>query len=208
MNLIYQSKLSSFSILMAMHSPSSSFSYGFTYQVFLSFRGTDTRYGFTGNLYKALTDSGINTFIDDNDLQRGDEITPSLIKAIQESRIFIPVFSIDYASSSFCLDELVHIIHCFKSKGRLVLPVFYGVEPTHVRHWSGSYGEALAKHEERFQNDKQNMERLHQWKIALNQAANFSGCHFSPGYVPLFTSNLFCLLIFSILNFDSSIIPS
>ncbi|CAL5185990.1 unnamed protein product [Lathyrus oleraceus] len=150
--------------------------------VFLSFRGTDTRYGFTGNLYKALTDSGINTFIDDNDLQRGDEITPSLIKAIQESRIFIPVFSIDYASSSFCLDELVHIIHCFKSKGRLVLPVFYGVEPTHVRHWSGSYGEALAKHEERFQNDKQNMERLHQWKIALNQAANFSGCHFSPGY--------------------------
>ncbi|XP_058722613.1 disease resistance protein RPV1-like isoform X2 [Vicia villosa] len=167
---------------MARQSPTSSFSYEFTYQVFLSFRGTDTRYGFTGNLYKALTDKGINTFIDDNNLQRGDEITPSLIKAIQESRIFIPVFSIDYASSSFCLDELVQIIHCFKSKGRLVLPVFYGVEPTQVRHWSGSYGEALAKHEERFQNNKQNMERLHQWKIALNQAANFSGYHFSSGY--------------------------
>ncbi|XP_058722608.1 disease resistance protein RPV1-like [Vicia villosa] len=166
---------------MAMQSPSSSFSYGFTYQVFLSFRGTDTRYGFTGNLYKALTDKGINTFIDDNDLQRGDEITPSLIKAIEESRIFIPVFSVNYASSSFCLDELVHIIHCFKSKGRLVLPVFHGVEPTQVRHWSGSYGEALSKHEYRFQNNKQNMERLHQWKIALNQAANFSGYHFSPG---------------------------
>ncbi|XP_058722607.1 TMV resistance protein N-like isoform X2 [Vicia villosa] len=162
---------------MAMHS----FSYGFTYQVFLSFRGTDTRYGFTGNLYKALTDKGINTFIDDNDLQSGDEITPSLIKAIQESRIFIPVFSVNYASSSFCLDELVHIIHCFKSKGRLVLPVFYGVEPTHVRHQSESYGKALAEHEERFKNNKQNMERLHQWKIALNQAANLSGYHFSPG---------------------------
>ncbi|XP_058722609.1 disease resistance protein RPV1-like [Vicia villosa] len=162
---------------MAMHS----LSYGFTYQVFLSFRGTDTRYGFTGNLYKALTDKGINTFIDDYDLQSGDEITPSLIKAIQESRIFIPVFSVNYASSSFCLDELVHIIQYFKSEGRLVLPVFYGVEPTHVRHQSGSYGEALAKHEERFQNNMQNMERLHQWKIALNQAANLSGYHFSPG---------------------------
>ncbi|XP_039691085.1 disease resistance protein RUN1 [Medicago truncatula] len=170
---------------MAIQSPSSSssFSHGFTYQVFLSFRGTDTRHSFTGNLYKALTDKGIHTFIDDNDLQRGDEITPSLLKAIDESRIFIPVFSINYASSSFCLDELVHIIHCYKTKGRLVLPVFFGVEPTNVRHQKGSYGEALAEHEKRFQNDKNNMERLQRWKVALSQAANLSGYHDSPpGY--------------------------
>ncbi|XP_039683142.1 disease resistance protein RPV1 isoform X2 [Medicago truncatula] len=167
---------------MAMQSPSSSssFSYGFTYQVFLSFRGTDTRYGFTGNLYKALIDKGIHTFIDDNDLQRGDEITPSLIKAIEESRIFIPVFSINYASSKFCLDELVHIIHCYKTKGRLVLPIFFGVDPTNVRHHTCSYGEALAEHEKRFQNDKDNMERLERWKVALSQAANLSGYHDSP----------------------------
>ncbi|XP_039682539.1 disease resistance protein RPV1 [Medicago truncatula] len=169
---------------MAMQSPpsSSSFSYAFTYQVFLSFRGTDTRHGFTGNLYKALTDKGIKTFIDDNDLQRGDEITPSLLKAIEESRIFIPVFSINYATSKFCLDELVHIIHCYKTEGRLVLPVFFGVDPTNVRHHTGRYGEALAGHEKRFQNDKNNMERLHQWKLALTQAANLSGYHSSHGY--------------------------
>jgi len=79
---------------MAIQSPSSSssFSYAFTYQVFLSFRGSDTRYGFTGNLYKALTDKGIHTFIDDNDLLRGDEITPSLVKAIEESRILFPYY--------------------------------------------------------------------------------------------------------------------
>jgi hypothetical protein len=168
---------------MATQSSSSSFSYGFTYQVFLNFRGKDTRSGFTGNLYKALIDKGIRTFIDDNDLQRGDEITPSLVKAIEESRIFIPVFSINYASSSFCLDELVHIIHCYKTKGRLVLPVFYVVDPTHVRHQIESYGEHLTRHEERFQNNKENMERLHQWKMALNQAANLSGHHFSSGYL-------------------------
>ncbi|XP_024642320.2 disease resistance protein RPP5 [Medicago truncatula] len=167
---------------MAIQSPSSStsFSYGFTYQVFISFRGTDTRHGFTGNLYKALTDKGIHTFIDDNDLQRGDEITPSLLKAIDESRIFIPVFSLNYASSSFCLDELVHIIHCYETKGRLVLPVFFGVEPTNVRHHKGSYGKALAEHEKRFQNDPKNMERLQGWKEALSQAANLSGYHDSP----------------------------
>ncbi|KEH26857.1 toll-interleukin-resistance (TIR) domain protein [Medicago truncatula] len=167
---------------MQLPSSSSSFSSAFTYQVFLSFRGTDTRHGFTGNLYKALTDKGIKTFIDDNDLQRGDEITPSLLKAIEESRIFIPVFSINYATSKFCLDELVHIIHCYKTKGRLVLPVFFGVDPTNVRHHTGPYGEALAGHEKRFQNDKDNMERLHQWKLALTQAANLSGYHSSPGY--------------------------
>ncbi|KEH29803.1 disease resistance protein (TIR-NBS-LRR class) [Medicago truncatula] len=169
---------------MAMQSPSSSssFSYRFTYQVFLSFRGSDTRDGFTGHLYRALTDKGIHTFIDDRDLQRGDEIKPSLDNAIEESRIFIPVFSINYASSSFCLDELVHIMHCYKTKGRLVLPVFYGVDPSHIRHQSGSYGEHLTKHKKSFQNNKKNMERLHQWKLALTEAANLSGYHFSHGY--------------------------
>jgi hypothetical protein len=183
---------------MAMlQSPSSlsSFSYGFTYDVFLSFSGTDTRLGFTGNLHKALCDGGIHAFIDDKELQRGDEITPSLVKAIEDSRIFIPVFSISYASSSFCLDELVHIIHCFIEKGRLVLPVFYGVKPSQVRDQTGSYGKALAKHKINFQNNLEkysdNMERLLKWKMALNQAANLSGYHYNLGYLTsLFTFEL------------------
>jgi hypothetical protein len=169
---------------MAMIQPSSSFSYGFTYDVFLSFRGTDTRYGFTGNLYRALCDGGVHTFIDDRELHRGDEITPSLVKAIEESRIFIPVFSINYATSSFCLDELVHIIHCLKAKGYLVLPIFYDVEPTHVRHQTESYGEAITEHEKVFQTNKEkyndNMEKLNKWKMALNQASNLAGHHFNP----------------------------
>ncbi|XP_029128672.1 toll/interleukin-1 receptor-like protein [Cajanus cajan] len=109
------------------------FSYELKYDVFLSFRGSDTRHGFTGHLYKSLCDRGIHTFIDDEELQSGEEITPSLMKAIQESRIAIPVFSKNYACSPFCLDELVHILACAKEKGQLVLPVFYDVEPSHVR---------------------------------------------------------------------------
>lgn len=91
---------------MTMQPSSSSFGYGFTYDVLLSFRGEDTRYGFTGNLYKVLHDSGIHTFIDDEELQKGDEITTALEKAIEESIIFIVVLSQNYASSSFCLNEL------------------------------------------------------------------------------------------------------
>ncbi|AES76181.2 putative TIR domain, winged helix-turn-helix DNA-binding domain-containing protein [Medicago truncatula] len=172
---------------MAVQSPSSSSSLSssscnnFNYDVFISFRGTDTRFSFTGNLYKALSDNGIRTFIDDKDLQSGDEITPSLLKNIEDSRISILVFSENYATSSFCLDELVHIIHCSKEKGSMVIPVFYGIEPSHVRHQNSSYGEALAKHEEVFQNNKESMERLRKWKKALNHAANLSGHHFNFG---------------------------
>jgi len=84
----------------------------FGYDVFLSFRGGDTRHGFTGNLYKALCNRGIHTFIDDEELQSGEEITPALQKSIEESRIAIVVLSQNYASSSFCLDELATILHC------------------------------------------------------------------------------------------------
>jgi hypothetical protein len=180
---------------MALQSPpSSSPNEYFNYQVFLNFRGTDTRYVFTNNLYHALKDKGIHTFIDYNDLQRGNEITPTLIKTINESRIYIPIFSINYASSSFCLDELVHIMLGSKEKGRLVLPVFYGVDPSDVRHQKGSYCEALAEHKNKFQNNEKNMKRLNQWKIALNQAANVAGYHFNLGYPSSFIQSIFLIL--------------
>ncbi|XP_020222471.1 TMV resistance protein N isoform X2 [Cajanus cajan] len=148
------------------------------YDVFLNFRGSDTRHGFTGNLYKALHDRGIHTFIDDEELQRGEEITPALQSAIEKSKIAIIVLSNNYASSSFCLDELTYIVECLNRKDLLVLPVFYNVDPSDVRYQKSSYGEALAKHEERFEH---NMEKLQKWKMALHQVANLSGFHFKYG---------------------------
>ncbi|XP_020999566.1 disease resistance protein RPV1 [Arachis duranensis] len=171
-----QSSISSFS---THSSSSSSFGYAWEYDVFISFRGEDTRYGFPGNLYKALFDKGVHTFIDDEELQRGHEITPSLLKAIEESRIAIIVLSPNYASSSFCLDELVHILHCIKGNNRLVLPVFYEVDPSDVRHLKNSFGEAIAKHEKRYKDDMSN--KVDKWKQALQQVANFSGYHFKHG---------------------------
>ncbi|KAK7258615.1 hypothetical protein RIF29_24196 [Crotalaria pallida] len=183
--MVYPSSSSSYP------SSSSSSSSSFSYDVFLSFRGSDTRYGFTGNLYRALEAKGIHTFMDDEEIQSGDGITPSLMKAIQDSRFAIVVLSQNYASSSFCLDELVHIIHTIKGQGqgnnnRLVLPVFYEVDPSHLRHGTGTYGEAIAKHEKRFNADH-HKERLHNWKMALHQVANLSGRHFKQQGYLLFT---------------------
>ncbi|KAH1152258.1 hypothetical protein GLYMA_16G210800v4 [Glycine max] len=148
------------------------------YDVFLSFRGEDTRSAFTGHLYNTLQSKGIHTFIDDEKLQRGEQITPALMKAIEDSRVAITVLSEHYASSSFCLDELATILHCDQRKRLLVIPVFYKVDPSDVRHQKGSYGEALAKLERRFQHDP---EKLQNWKMALQRVADLSGYHFKEG---------------------------
>jgi hypothetical protein len=65
----------------------------------------------------------------DDELPRGEEISTELIEAIESSRISIIVFSQNYASSTWCLNELVKILEC-KKNGQTVLPVFYKVDPS------------------------------------------------------------------------------
>ncbi|XP_021807856.1 toll/interleukin-1 receptor-like protein, partial [Prunus avium] len=56
------------------------------YDVFISFRGEDTRLTFTSHLYEALCRQKIETYIDYR-LVRGDEIAPALLEAIERSTI-------------------------------------------------------------------------------------------------------------------------
>ncbi|KAM5569762.1 hypothetical protein ABKV19_016995 [Rosa sericea] len=152
-------------------SSSSSSTRPWKYHVFLSFRGEDTRYNFTDHLYNALCREGIITFMDDQ-LRRGEEISTELLHAIEQSRISIIVFSENYASSKWCLEELVKILDCKKSNQQEVRPVFYKVDPSDIRNHRGSFGEALANHECKF---KGNPDKVQEWKAALKEAANLSG---------------------------------
>ena len=156
---------------MASAAAASSSSSQRRYDVFLSFRGEDTRNNFTAYLYHALCQKGINTFIDDDKLERGQVISPALVAAIENSMYSIVVLSKNYASSRWCLQELVKIVECMKSKRQMVFPIFYDVDPSEVRRHRGTFGEALAKHEE----NSENMERVESWKDALTQVANLSG---------------------------------
>ncbi|KAH9726123.1 Disease resistance-like protein DSC1 [Citrus sinensis] len=151
-----------------MASSSSSHPRNNKYDVFLSFKGEDTRDNFTSHLYSALSQKGIETFID-NDLKRGDEISQSLVDAIEASSISIIIFSESYASSSWCLDELLRILECKTNYGQIVIPVFYRVDPSHVRKQSGNFGDSFSKLEEQFP------DRMQTWRIALTEAANLSG---------------------------------
>ncbi|KAH9714408.1 ADP-ribosyl cyclase/cyclic ADP-ribose hydrolase [Citrus sinensis] len=141
------------------------------YDVFLSFRGEDTRKSFTGHLSAALKNKHIYVFRDDKELQKGGSISPGLLKAIEESRISVIVLSKNYASSTWCLEELVKIVEC-KNREDQIFPIFYDVEPTVVRKQTASFGEAFAKHEKVFRN---NAEKVQKWRDALKVVANKSG---------------------------------
>ncbi|XP_068343922.1 disease resistance protein RPV1-like [Pyrus communis] len=164
-------------------SSSSSKSKLWNYDVFLSFSGVDTRNGFTGHLHAALTDRGYQAYIDEDDLERGEEIKEELFRAIEEARISIIVFSKSYVDSSWCLDELVKIMECRYKLGRRVLPIFYHIDPSHVRKQNGDFAQAFQKHEEGIREEKDDkereakQERVKQWRRALTEAANLSGQH-------------------------------
>ncbi|KAM7514898.1 hypothetical protein LguiA_004481 [Lonicera macranthoides] len=152
----------------------------YNYQVFLSFRGEDTRKTFTDHLYTALLQAGLCTFRDDDEIERGKRLELELHKAIHGSRISIIVFSKNYASSKWCLDELVMILEWSRSGGHEVLPVFYHVDPSQVRKQTGSIGKTFAKYEEEFidgdlRMKKEWMEKLKGWKVALTEVANLTG---------------------------------
>lgn len=116
------------------------------YDVFLSFRGEDTRDNFISHLYAEL------------------------IHLYDESMIYVVVLSENYASSTWCLDELTHILQCKeKYSERLVIPVFYKVDPSNVSHQKHSFAEAFVKHDRRFKDYQVNA-----WKAALTQVAGLS----------------------------------
>ncbi|GAU40525.1 hypothetical protein TSUD_92970 [Trifolium subterraneum] len=142
------------------------------YDVFVSFRGKDTRFNFTDHLFATFQRKGIITFRDDTKLNKGESIAPELLSAIQASQIYVVVFSKNYATSTWCLRELEWILECAQLSGKRVLPVFYDVDPSEVRYQKGSYGEAFLKHEQRFQRDS---EMLQRWREDLTQVANLSG---------------------------------
>ena len=142
------------------------------HDVFLSFRGADTRKGFVSHLYHELQYwQAIKTFKDDQELEVGASISPELLRAIEASHLAIVVLSPNYASSAWCLDELVKILESMETRDT-ILPIFFHVHPCDVRYQKGSFAQAFAKHEERFSDD---IEKLKRWRAALNKVASLSG---------------------------------
>ncbi|CAA0331925.1 unnamed protein product [Arabidopsis thaliana] len=144
----------------------------YNYDVFLSFRGPDTRRKFISFLYKELVGRDIRTFKDDKELENGQIISPELRLAIEDSRFAVVVVSENYAASSWCLNELVEIMEVQKNKGSItVMPIFYDVKPSDLRRQTGVVAEQFTKHEAR----EQDLEKVLKWRQALAALADISG---------------------------------
>ncbi|KAL9310784.1 putative TIR domain, P-loop containing nucleoside triphosphate hydrolase [Arabidopsis thaliana] len=149
--------------------PSSSSSHKWTHQVFPSFRGEDVRRGFLSHIHKEFQRKGITPFID-NEIKRGESIGLEIIHAIRESKIAIVLLSRNYASSSWCLDELVEIMKCKEEFSQIVIPIFYRVDPSDVKKLTGNFGNV-------FKNNcvgKTN-EVIRKWRQALAKVGTTTG---------------------------------
>ncbi|KAL4198677.1 hypothetical protein AMTRI_Chr03g47250 [Amborella trichopoda] len=150
-------------------------------EVFLNFCHRDTGKGFTAHLDNALRDSGISTFFlytqqhhqqdGDTNGQRGEAVLPDDIKrAIEESQVFISIFSCNYASSVSCLEELSCMVRVLQVKKKTIFPVFYDVDPADVRRQMGSFRVPFWRH--RIWYDGEKVER---WRNALRVVGEVSG---------------------------------
>ncbi|KAL3744266.1 hypothetical protein ACJRO7_013513 [Eucalyptus globulus] len=149
---------------------SSDASPGCDYDVFLSFRGPDSRKGFTSHLYQRLQEARVRVFRDDDELPLGEEIGPQLFRAIDNSKISIPVLSECYASSKWCLFELVRILKCKKEMKQVILPIFYKVEPADVKWLKGTFGDVFNSYKQRFGDSV-----VQEWRQALKEVGSLKG---------------------------------
>ncbi|XP_030446408.1 disease resistance protein L6-like [Syzygium oleosum] len=162
---------------------------GGEYQVFLSFRGLDTRRGFTNVLYHALKDAGVHVFIDDEELRPGEIISGNLLRWIDNSKLYIPIFSPNYASSHWCLRELAKMVeNTSKSKDenkKVILPIFYDVKPDDVKLKTELYKNAISKLEQQKEDQKKwwsfglrkkfSTEEVEMWRHALCEVDDTKG---------------------------------
>ncbi|KAL3824196.1 hypothetical protein ACJIZ3_020225 [Penstemon smallii] len=136
------------------------------WDVFLSFRGEDTRKTFINGLYDALYSKDVQVFRDNDGIKRGDEIKQSLLDAIEDSASAIAVISPRYADSHWCLEELARLCDL----GKLVLPVFYEVDPSAVRGQKPPFQEDMKKLEVRHGEEK-----VARWRKAMATVGGLSG---------------------------------
>nr|AXU93534.1 RPP4/RPP5-like protein [Arabidopsis thaliana] len=138
------------------------------YDVFPSFRGEDVRESFLSHLLKELRGKAI-TFIDD-EIERSRSIGPELLSAIKESRIAIVIFSKNYASSTWCLNELVEIHKCYTNLNQMVIPIFFHVDASEVKKQTGEFGKVFEETcKAKSEDEKQS------WKQALAAVAVMAG---------------------------------
>ncbi|CAN1143435.1 Disease resistance protein L6 [Linum perenne] len=143
------------------------------YEVFLSFTGPEVRNNFGDFLYYYLVRSRIRTFRVEEGLHKGERIGPALLEAIYQSKVYIPIFSRNYAFNEVCLKELARMVECCKGrKGHIIFPIFYLVHPMEVQNQTGPFMEAFEAYKK-----EHDEETIREWRAALDEVGAIKGWH-------------------------------
>ncbi|KAI7725826.1 hypothetical protein M8C21_016618, partial [Ambrosia artemisiifolia] len=110
----------------------------------------------------------------DKTLEIGKPISSELLEAIETSRIAIVVLSSNFATSKWCLEEIAKISDCMKGGKLMVIPIFYHVSPSDVRHQSNCFEQAFSNHETDPEIAPQKVET---WRAAFREVGAISGWH-------------------------------
>ena len=144
------------------------------YQVFLNHRGRDSKNILASLIHGVLTDHfRLSVFLDKKEIRTGDQNINAIEAAIQSASVHITIFSESYAQSKWCLDELCMILKSVHNSNKKIIPVFWDVEPSHLRHIeNGAYKAAFEKHKSK---GRVSPAHIDEWRKALKDASFLSG---------------------------------
>ena len=141
------------------------------YNVFVNHRGPDSKLRFVAHLEEEFKRHGLTAWVDINALVKGEKNWENIKTAIEKIRVHVAIFSPGYTESVWCLNELLAMIACqHKPRTAVLLPIFYNVEPEHLRRPDlfEQFRRGLQKHKDRGL-------CVENWEAALREAADVNG---------------------------------
>lgn len=139
------------------------------HDVFIDFSAKDTRYSFVSHLSAAFLRRNISIF-----LGLGEDCSQAATQqAIEGAKVFVVIFSQNYAFSPLSLETLTKFLDLQRREnGPVVIPVFYGdVTPSVVEQQLERFGVAFSEHRSLFSED----DRVERWRNGLVEAAKLQG---------------------------------
>ncbi|XP_057823687.2 probable 2' cyclic ADP-D-ribose synthase BdTIR [Cryptomeria japonica] len=139
--------------------------------VFINHRGPDVKHKLATDIYNALTNMGLNVFLDSHNLHLGDRFPEALQQAMSRASLHLAIFSPTYAQSPWCLAELSFML----KTATPIIPIFYRVQPNdlrHLIHGKGIYAASFLEHEKK---GRYSIHKLQEWKMALHEVSFYTG---------------------------------
>lgn len=95
-------------------------------------------------LTRLLQEEGLHVWLDENELRLGDTLSGKIDEGLAQSRFGVVILSKHFFAKSWTARELAGLVARQIGKGKVVLPVWHGVDKDYVLQFSPPLADALA----------------------------------------------------------------